>query len=153
VFWLPEFQPPLAAPRLIVRERLHPCRVCVPVTHALLGNILRQSTAHPATVSPQLQVPSPHTAADVPAWQTPADEHASPVVHTFPSSHDRPAKGVTVHVDVPLHVRSLQLSEAQLTAVPAQRPPKQISLCEHAFPSSHPVAVRQAQTPPALLHT
>jgi hypothetical protein len=24
VFWLPEFQPPLAAPRLIVRERLHP---------------------------------------------------------------------------------------------------------------------------------
>src|SRR5438477_9494970 len=56
----------------------------------------------------------------------------------LPSSHAAPVLGVTVQLDVPLHVRVLHVSEVQVMAVPTHSPLlEQVSLNEQALPSSH----------------
>jgi hypothetical protein len=59
--------------------------------------------------------------------------------------------GVSVQVLVPLQVRVRQSVEVQVTGVPLQLPPEQVSPQVQAFPSLHAAAVRQAQVPPALV--
>src|SRR5436309_748846 len=60
----------------------------------------------------------------------------------LPSSHAAPVLGVTVQLDVPLHVRVLHWSEVQVIAVPTHWPlPSQVSLKEQASPSSQLVPV------------
>src|SRR6266480_6495286 len=56
----------------------------------------------------------------------------------LPSSHAAPVLGVTVQLDVPLHVRVLHVSEVQVMAVPTHSPLlEQVSLNVQALPSSH----------------
>src|SRR5207247_4955806 len=45
----------------------------------------------------------------------------------LPSSHTAPVLGVTVQLDVPLHVRVLHVSEVQVMAVPAHSPPLEVA--------------------------
>ena len=56
----------------------------------------------------------------------------------LPSSHAALVLGVTVQLDVPLHVRVLHVSEVQVMAVPTHSPLlEQVSLNVQALPSSH----------------
>src|SRR5206468_2831511 len=74
----------------------------------------------------------------------------------LPSSHAAPVLGVTVQLDVPLHVRVLHVSEVQVMAVLAHSPvPEQVSLqvlasqesVVQAFPSLQSATVEQGVQP------
>ena len=53
--------------------------------------------------------------------------HRSPKVQRLPSLHTLPVSGVTVHVEVPLHVLVLHWSLVQVTDVPPHTPFEQVS--------------------------
>jgi hypothetical protein len=80
----------------------------------------------------------------LPPTQLPAALQVSPNVHAMASSHAMPVRGVEVHVDVPLQVRSTHVLLVHVTVVPAPHTPAavQASLYVHALPSSHDMPVR-----------
>jgi hypothetical protein len=87
--------------------------------------------------------------------QTPPLLQTSLYVHAFPSLHVAPVFAVTVHDDVPLHVRVLHVSLVHVMFVPAQTAAAEhTSLYVHALPSLHaaPVAIGFEHTPVAGLH-
>jgi hypothetical protein len=59
--------------------------------------------------------------------------------------------GVSVHVSVPLHALTMQSVDAQVTAVPWQTPPAQMSPYVHGLLSSQAALTRHAHVPPALV--
>lgn len=88
--------------------------------------------------------------------QVPVLLHLSVCVQAMPSSQSAPVLGVTVHVDVPLHARVLQVSLAHVTVVPAQTPAVHLSPYVQAMPSLHAVvsgAVGFVQAPVPMTHT
>ena len=69
--------------------------------------------------------------AQVPDWQASAWVQALPSLHGVPS-----ALGVTVHVEVPLHVLALHWSSVHVIGVPAHVPDVHTSSKVHELPSS-----------------
>ena len=70
----------------------------------------------------------------VPA-QTPDELQTSVCVQAMLSLQGSPVLGVEVQVAVPLQARVLQVSLAQVMAVPPQAPAVQTSVCVHIIPS------------------
>src|SRR5438309_2972741 len=72
----------------------------------------------------------------------PPPSQVSLKVQALPSSQVVPVIGVTVQLDVPLHVRVLHVSEVKVMAMPTHcPPPSQVSLNVQALPSSQLVPV------------
>jgi hypothetical protein len=57
----------------------------------------------------------------------------------------------SVHVAVPLQVRTMQSVDVHVSGVPAQPDPPQTSPNVQALPSSHASLVRHCQTPPRFV--
>ena len=89
--------------------------------------------------------------------QVPSSLHVSSKLHSLPSSQRLPARGVTLHVAVPLHTRVLQASLTQETLVPVRQVPlpSQVSPNVQGFPSLHapPAPLGVTRHPPAPSQT
>ncbi len=127
VFWTPELQLAAALLRPMIRAPLQRSRFWEPFAQAFAGSSTGQSPGQEPLVSPQVQAPSPQTAALPLLVQAPEALQKSPVVQPLPSSQESPVRATSVQVAVPLQLRSTQALLTQATALPLQLPALQES--------------------------